>query len=102
MFKKTDRLTTREFGVAWKQSKTKYCGKAAIFKQVVRVTGPKLAVVVGKKVARNAVDRNRLKRLVFARLKRAVLAQNKSCIVIVKLADEKNLVKELVEIEKLL
>ena len=81
MFKKTERLSRSEF--------TSYfnAGKKHHTPQLTIITHPlpsrKVAVVVGKKVAKSAVRRNTLKRRVFAILRSELTEMNYQGVVII-------------------
>lgn len=68
MFKKTERLSRSEFSQHFK------VGKKHQFKYLTIITdktdSTKVAVVVGKKVAKSAVKRNKIKRRIYASLRK--------------------------------
>lgn len=84
MFKRSERLTTTEFSEYFSS------GKRLHTKYFTFITKPldrrKVAVVVGKKVAKSAVVRNTLRRRVYAILREEldVRAYQGVCIVVVK------------------
>jgi ribonuclease P protein component len=82
MFKKTNRITTKEFNQYFK------AGARHHHKHLTVITHPhptlKVAVVAGKKVAKSAVARNRLKRRVLAQLKTNLTERTGVYIVILK------------------
>ena len=89
MLKKSNRMTTREFEMVWRSGRTVYRGRAVEARRVgERLARPKLAMVVGKKTARKAVDRNRLRRVGYARLEEMLLKQKDSYVVIIRATDE--------------
>jgi ribonuclease P protein component len=72
MFKKANRLTTKEFSHYFKTGKRhNYQHLSIIFSKSDTL---KVSVVVGKKVAKSAVKRNMLKRRVLAALRQADLS----------------------------
>jgi ribonuclease P protein component len=73
MFKKTQRLSTSEFQQFFRTGKKHHSSHLTIISS--KHDSLKVAVVVGKKVARSAVTRNRLKRRVAATL-RDILAHH--------------------------
>lgn len=81
MFKKNERLSRPEF--------TNYFNKGSKhhFTHFTIITSPhsvrKVAVVVGKKVAKLAVRRNALKRRIYAQLKECVVRQEYTGVLIV-------------------
>jgi ribonuclease P protein component len=81
MFKKTERLSRSEFSDYFNAGKKHYTP------QVTIITHPlpsrKVAVVVGKKVAKSAVRRNALKRRVFAVLRSELTRTDYRGVVIV-------------------
>lgn len=82
MFKKSERLSRFEF--------THFFGVGAKkhFKHLTVITSPspslKVAVVVGKRVAKSAVKRNTIKRRIYAALRRSIGTPKKVFIVVVK------------------
>jgi ribonuclease P protein component len=82
MFKKTNRLTQSEFAHYFA------CGKRLHTKYFTVITSPspsqKVAVVVGKKVAKSAVQRNLLRRRVYALLRIHCIQHSGILIVLVK------------------
>ena len=71
MFKKANRLTTREFSEFFKTGKRHNFKHLSIIHTSSDIL--KVSVVVGKKVAKSAVRRNSLKRKVLASLRKADL-----------------------------
>jgi len=79
MFKKVNRLTTKEFSEFYKSGKKAHSKHLTfVFKEFDTL---KVAVVVGKKVAKSAVRRNVLKRRALASLKSII--ENKTGIFII-------------------
>lgn len=71
MFKKANRLTTKEFSHYFKNGKRhNFKHLTIIFNQLDTV---KVSVVVGKKVAKSAVKRNSIKRQILSLLRKANL-----------------------------
>jgi len=68
MFKKTQRLTRCDFVLAFKTASQKK-HHALLSLSFTPATSLKVAVVVGKKVATKAVDRNRLRRQLYSQLR---------------------------------
>jgi ribonuclease P protein component len=81
MFKKKERLTKAEFSEAFST------GQRHQFSNLTVITKPlptlKVAVVVGKKVAKSAVRRNILKRLIYASLREQLIAEGFKGVMIV-------------------
>ena len=88
MFKKSERLTQSEFSEYFR------IGKKHHFPALTIITHPisarKVAVVVGKKVAKSAVRRNALKRRVFASLRDVLMAGDHKGVLIVILKNPFN------------
>ncbi|MDH3324566.1 MAG: ribonuclease P protein component [Candidatus Peregrinibacteria bacterium] len=85
MLKKESRFSTKNFERAFKSSKRFPCGKFLFLISNERFT-PKFAVVVGKKISKLAVTRNRLRRQMYEalRLKLAPIVEGKSVICLYK------------------
>ncbi|MCA9355116.1 ribonuclease P protein component [Candidatus Kaiserbacteria bacterium] len=88
MFKKNERLTHYEFSEHFRT------GKKHHFPTMTIITKPlptrKVAVVVGKKVAKSAVRRNTLKRRVVASLREVLVTKGYQGLVIVILKTQFN------------
>ncbi len=68
MFKKTERLSSKEFSAYFKSGKRQHSPEFTMITSPLPA-GRKIAVVVGKKVSKTAVGRNRLRRFVYAQLR---------------------------------
>lgn len=81
MFKKTERLTRSQFDNYFK------IGKRSHFKNLSIIYYPlpslHVSVVVGKKVSKQAVRRNTLRRRIYARLRSELKSKNKTGVFIV-------------------
>ncbi|MCD5381619.1 MAG: ribonuclease P protein component [Candidatus Pacebacteria bacterium] len=81
MFKKTERLNRSEFSKCFKS------GHKSNFKHLTIVTADhpslKAVVVVGKKVAKSAVKRNKIRRRIYASLYNQLVNKNHKGVLIV-------------------
>lgn len=81
MFKKAERLSRSEFTDYFSHGVRKHT------KHITAVVSPlkarKVAVVVGKKVAKSAVKRNRLKRRIYATLRKMLAKEYQGVIIVI-------------------
>jgi ribonuclease P protein component len=68
MLNKKSRLTTSQFARAFKNAKRFRVGDFTFLIANKKFSTPKFAVVVGKKISKIAVVRNRLRRQIYARI----------------------------------
>ena len=82
MFKKTKRLTTREFQEVFQKGKR--VSSPLFLLSYTDLEKTKVAVSIPKKIYSRAVDRNYIKRLIFNCLKEQVILPSLGIVIVVK------------------